>query len=81
MYTIHKQWTHIQQNSEAVMVWDSYSYRNTRATKPLLPKQKAARVMYTIDTLLTQGQQHSEEVMAWNRYSYRNTSATKPLIT
>jgi len=81
MYTIGTQRTHSQQHSEADTAWDRYSYRNTIATKPLISKQKAARLMYTIDTQRTHSQLHSEAVTACDRYSYRNTSATKPLIT
>ena len=77
MYTIDTQRTHRQQHSEAVTAWDKYSYRNTSATKPLVTKQKAARLMYTIDSQWTHSQEHSEAVTAWDRYSYRNTSATK----
>ena len=42
----------------------SYSYRNRSATKPLITKQKDARLMYTIDTQWTHSQQHSEAVTA-----------------
>jgi len=77
MHTIGTQRNHSQQHSEAVTSLDRYSYRNTSAAKPLITKQKPARLMYTIDSQRTHSQQHSETVTAWDSYSYRNTSATK----
>jgi len=81
MYTIDTQRTRSQQHSEAVTAWDTYGYINTSATKPLITKQNAVRLMNTIDTLRTHSQRHSKAVTAWDRYSYRNTIATKLLIT
>jgi len=71
MYAINNKRNRSQQHSEAVKAWERYSYRNTSATKPLITKQKAARLMYTIDTQRTHSQQHSEAVTAWDRYGYR----------
>ena len=80
MYTIDTQWTHSQQHSETVTAWDRYSYRNTSATKPLITKQKAARLMYTIDTQRTHSQQHSETVTAWDRYSHILTVFSESIL-
>jgi len=65
----HKRYprTQSQQHSEAVTAWDRYSYKNTRATKSLITKQKTARLMYTINTQRTHSQQHSEAATAWDR--------------
>jgi len=71
MYTIDIQWNHSQQYSEAATARDRYSYRNTSATKPLITKQKAARLMYTIDIHWNHSQQYSESATAWDMYSYR----------
>jgi len=79
MYPIDTQRTHSQQRSEAITAWEGYGYRNTSATKPLITKQKNARLMYTKDTQRTHSLQDSEAVTAWDKYSYRNTSATKPV--
>jgi len=67
MYTIDTQRTHSQQHSEVVTACDRYSYRNTSATKPLITKQKAARLMYTTDTQRNPSQQHSEAFTTWDR--------------